>query len=323
VSDGDWPGEDPAATRVLSLPPAERHVLAALAVVGRGNLSAAELSELTELDDVRPLVDDLERRGLIVRDERRRYSAVERVGAEIRKTDDALATGDQLFGYLTTLAKGGALTPERLAEDAQAILGLTEWAAENEQWARLLELVQTLQAGFGIAERVEEWLTLLERARGAARALGDRHSEVWVLQQLATASTGAGDPAAAQRYLHEADELQRGGRPTELRVERADEAVADSGRVVAGGRGVPRLALWIIGVLGAAGAGLGAGFLVGGNDGGGQTAATVPVTLTVHGQTVTTSNTVTLPATTAVSTSVTLTTETVTTVTTVVTTQIK
>lgn len=323
MSDGDWPGEETAVTRVLSLPPAERHVLAALAVVGRGNLSAAELAELTELDDVRPLVDDLERRGLIVRDERRRYSAVERVGAEIRKTDDALATGDQLFGYLTTLAKGGALTPGRLAEDAQAILGLTEWAAENEQWARLLELVQTLQAGFGIAHRVEEWLTLLERARSAARALGDRHSEVWVLQQLATASAGAGDPAAAQRYLHEADELQRGGRPTRLRVERADEAIADSGRVVTGGRGVPQLALWIIGLLGAAGAGLGAGFLVGGNGGGGQTTATVPVTLTVHGQTVTTSNTVTLPATTAVSTSVTLTTETVTTVTTVVTTQIK
>jgi hypothetical protein len=320
VSDSDrWPGEETEATRVLSLPPAERHVLAALAVVGRGNLSAAELCELTELDDVRPVIDDLERRGLVTRDEQQRYSTLGRVGEEIRKTDDALATGDQLFQYLTTLAKGGALTPGRLAEDAQAILGLTEWAAEHEQWARLLELVKTLQAGFAIANRVEEWLTLLERARGAARALGDPQSEVWVLQQMATASVGAGNASAAHEYLREADELQRGGTPSRLRIEHAEEAVADGGQVVVdGGRGVRRWLLWSISLC-AAGAGLGAAFLIGGGSGNvGQTTATVPVTATVHGRTVTTSNTVTLPATTEVSTVFTGTTTTVVTVTTVV-----
>jgi hypothetical protein len=314
VSDsGGWPGEETAATRLLSLPRAERHVLAALAIVGRGNLSAAELSELTELDDVRPLIDDLERRGLITRDERQRYSVLGRVGEEIRKTDDALATGERLFQYLTTLAKGGALTPGRLAEDAEAILGLTEWAAESRQWAALLELVKTLQACFSIAQRVEEWITLLERARTAARTLGDRRSEVWALQQLATASAGAGNASAAQRYLHEADELQRGGRRTELRVEHAGEAAV--------GRGAPRWALWSVGLLAAAGAGMGAAFLIGsGNSTAARTKTTVPVTVTVRGRTVTTSDTVTLPATTAVSTSVTLVTSTVTTVETVLTT---
>jgi DNA-binding MarR family transcriptional regulator len=210
VSDsGRWPGGETAAPQVKALPPAERQVLAALAIVGRASLSAAELADVTVLDDVRPVIDDLERRGLIKRDERQRYSALSRIGEQIRNTDEALAAGDRLLQYITTLAKDGALTPERLAEDAEAILGLSEWAAETRQWAALLELVKTLQACFGIAHRVEKWLTLLERGRSAARTLGDPRSEVWVLQQMATASASAGNASAAQDYLRSADELQR------------------------------------------------------------------------------------------------------------------
>jgi DNA-binding MarR family transcriptional regulator len=320
VSDsGRGPGGETAATQVKALPPAERQVLAALAIVGRASLSAAELADVTVLDDVRP-VDDLERRGLIKRDERQRYSALGRIGEQIRKTDEALAAGDRLLQYITTLAKDGALTPERLAEDAEAILGLSEWAAETRQWAALLELVKTLQACFGIAHRVEEWLTLLERGRSAARTLGDPRSEVWVLQQMATASASAGNASAAQDYLRAADELQRGGEPTVRCVARTDQAVADSGRAIVGGGGVLKRALWIIGLLIAAGAGIGAGYAIGsGNGNVGQTTAHLPVTVTLHGRTVTTSETVTLPATTGVSTSIELTTTTVMTTTTVTT----
>jgi hypothetical protein len=170
---GRWPGDETAPTEILPGAAAERRILAALAIVGRASLSADELAELSETDEVRPVIDDLERRGLIKRDEQKRYSATARVGQEIRKTDEALATGDRLLQYMTTLAKGGKLTPERLLEDAEAILGLSEWAGETGQWAALLELVKTVEACFSIAHRVDEWLALLERGRSAARALGD------------------------------------------------------------------------------------------------------------------------------------------------------
>jgi hypothetical protein len=75
---------------------------------------------------------------------------------------------------MTTLAEGGQLTPERLVKDAEATLGLSEWAVESEQWAALLELVKTLQACFEIAHRVQQWLILLDRGRSAAQALCDR-----------------------------------------------------------------------------------------------------------------------------------------------------
>jgi hypothetical protein len=318
---GGWPGEETAETRVMALSPAERRVLAALAVVGRASLSADELADLSEVQDVAPLIEGLEARSLVRQDERRRYSAVGRIGEQIRGTDEALASADRLLGYLTSLAKGGRLTPERLAEDAEAILGLSEWAAEHREWARLLELVKTLEACFGIAHRVQEWLTLLERGRSAARALGDERSEVWALQQLATASESAGDPAAAQRYLREADELQRGRGTGTTRELQTEQTLAAAGSTAAAGAGGgANIALWIVALLLVGGLGVLAGYLISSDDGHvGQTTARVPVTVTAGGTTVTTSDTVTLPATTIVSTTTQVTTET-TTVTTTVTT---
>jgi hypothetical protein len=313
--------DDTATTNVMTLPRAERQVLAALAVVGRASLSAEELAALVEVEDVAPVIADLQRRGLVQRDEEDRYSVLGRLGEEIRKTDSVLATGDRLLKYVTVLAKGGSLTPERLAEDAEAILGLSEWTAETEQWEELLELVKTLQACFGIAHRVHDWLALLERGRTAARVLGDNRSEVWVLQQMATAAASTGDAESAQEYLREADRLQRrrgGGRRT---TEADDGAAGGRAATTLAGGGLPRAAYWLVGLLVAAGAGVGAGFALGGNDGNvGATTATVPLTMTVGGATFTTHDTITLPATTVLASTTVLTTTTETTTVTVTTT---
>jgi tetratricopeptide (TPR) repeat protein len=304
---GGSAGDDAMPTQVLALPAAERQVLAALAVVGRASLSQNELAALVEVEQVGSLIADLERRGLIQKDQKERYSVLGRIGEEIRKTDDALATGDRLLKYMTTLAEGGRLTPERLVDDAEAILGLSEWASERRQLAQLLELVKTLQACFSIAHRVEEWIALLHRGRAAAQALGDRQSEVWALQQLATASAGAGNTAEAQQYLREAEELQRGRGRTLRRRTGADGAGDDIGRMSAS-----RIALWVVGLIAVAGAGLGAGYAIGDSKGNvGSTTVELPVTVTGPGGTLTTSETVTLPATTVLSTTTVLTTTTV------------
>jgi hypothetical protein len=276
----DRPGDEIPPTRITDLPEAERPVLAALAIVGRASLSADELQELVEVDDVAPLLDDLKQRGLIESEQKQRYSAAKRVGEDIRKTDDALSTGERLLQNMTTLARGGRLTPGRLLDDAEAILGLTEWAAEMERWERLLELVKTIQAGFELAHRVEELLTLLERGCSAARALGDWRSEVWMLQRLGAASASAGDHTTAQRYLREADEListkcQPVGRPITIRMLCSIAAAA-------------------------AAAGGATGYAIGNsssnaNANAGQTITHITVTTVVDGHTVTTHNTVTVP----------------------------
>ena len=143
-----------------------------------------------------PLLEDLERRGLIRLDERRRYSVLRGVGEQLRRTDSALTMGDRLLDHFSTLARNGALTPARLDNDAEAILGLAAWAAEAGRFPRLLELVKTLEAAFGIAQRSGQWLTLFERARTAARVLGDRQSEIWALRQMARGRCGEPETAS-------------------------------------------------------------------------------------------------------------------------------
>jgi hypothetical protein len=310
----DRSGDETVPTQLAELPAAELRVLAALAVVGRASLSAAELAEVAAIEDIPPLVSDLERRGLISRhEETQRYSALDHVGAELRRTDADLATGERLLQYMTSLAKGGRMTPARLLDDAEAVLGLTEWAAERRQWQGLLELVKTLQACFALVEHVEEWLTLLDRALKAARALHDRQSEVWVLQQLATVSASIGDRSAAHRYRREAEELSsrrhhstppRGDgdsdpQPTNGQGQSQSQSQATFGGAgTLGERGARRVALWILCLSAAAAGGIGAGYAIGYSNANGHTTTTV----TLGGHTVTTGKTVTLPPTTVLST---------------------
>jgi hypothetical protein len=270
---GNWPGDETAETRVMALPAQEREILAALAVVGRASLSRGELAELLRVEDVAPLVADLEARGLVRSDERR-CSAAGRIGEEIRRTNEALATGDRLIGYMSTLAEGGRLTPGRLADDAAAILGLSEWAAEMERWERLLELVRTVEAAYEIAHRVDEWKELLRRGRGAAHALGDRQSEVWMLQRLATASAMAGDPVAAEQYRREADALQRTSQPTQ------ETAMTEQATAGGGTNGNTwKIVLVILGTVLVALIGVGVGYAIGNGNGGSSGTTTITRTL--------------------------------------------
>ena len=306
---GNWPGDETAETQALGLSPAERQLLAALAVVGHATLSADELSDIGIVDDVIPLLEGLARRGLVRHADRRRYSVLGGVGAQLRRSNDALAGGDRLLGYFTTLARGGTLS----ADDVAAVLGLTEWAAEVGRFERLLELVKTAQACFEVGHRTDEWVTLVRRARTAARSTGDRQSEIWALEQLAAAAASTGNAQVAQQYLQEADELRYGPRPVATR--QVTETVVAPPPARSGGGGVPPWVLWGLGLVVALVAGVGLGFVLdsGGSSGSGTTAP-VSVTLTRPGTTLTTGETVTLPATTVTTTSVS--TETTTTVTT-------
>jgi hypothetical protein len=269
-------------------------VLATLAVVGRASLSVDELADLNDVVEVIPLITTLEQRGLIASDDGQRYSAIGQVAADIRRTDEALSSGDRLFGYFGSLARSGRLMPDRLADDTDAILGLCEWAAETARWDRLLQLVKTLHASYEISQRTEEWIALLHRARGAAHTLGDQRSEIWVLEQLSAASTALGDPAGALEFRRAADDLRGASSPGPRR---------------SAGRSTARIVLFAVGALAIAAIGIGAGYAIGN---GGSSPATPSVTVTLSGagslQTVTETTTVETTATVETTTTVLVTT---------------
>jgi len=239
--DDQWPGTG-AVARIDALPAEERQILAALAIVGRASLSSDELGALVETADVGPLLDDLERRGLLRREGEERYSVLGRVGADIRKLNQTLDTADRLIGYVETLAHGGRLTVARLEQDAEAILGIAAWGAEVRRWETLLEFVKTVQASFALAARFHQQRVLLELGRTAARALGDRAAEVWCLERLAQAADRVGDTAAQVEFTIAADSLRRAaGRPQWLRVAlRSLAVVVVAGAGVTAGVVIPR-----------------------------------------------------------------------------------
>jgi hypothetical protein len=284
----------------------QRHVLTGLAVVGNASLSEEELAAASCETDVRPALASLEARGIVERQPSGRYRLIGRAGESIRNTDDALASADRLRGYLGTLADAGRLGPDRLADEAAAILGLSEWAAENQEWSRVLELVKTVQACFGIARRIEEWIALLDRGRTAAQALGDLKSEVWILQQRATASMAAGDGPAATHYLREASDLQSHRNPQAARRVPSRPAGPSTGGAVTKAAAASRHpAVWVAISVVATVVGLGGGYAVGNRRTHVQdTTTTVPVKVIKHGKTVTFFSTVSLPAVTSTVTSV-------------------
>jgi hypothetical protein len=288
-----------AETRIAELSLEERRILTALAIAGEASLSEEELAAVADAGDVASIVANLQRRGVVHRDEQDRYSLLGRIGAELRETDQALATGERLAGYVTALAHAGDLSPGRLAQEAEAILGLSEWMAEHEQWNELLELVQTAQSCFSIARRIDQWIALLHHGRSAAQALGDRDAEVQILQQLATAHSVAGDAETAQRCLREADEVERsGGPPPQTQARGRDPTRLARTAAAETGRRSPRTAYWVAGLLAAAGAGLATGWAVADSNQGNVGSTTIPVTVTVtlSGQTFTTTEKTTLPA---------------------------
>ena len=167
-------------TDVASLTPDERRVLAVLVAVGGAWVTPEQLASLSEIDDVRPVLVELERRGLVRKDERGRRAAVAGLGAQLRRALGVLDTADRVLRQLISIAEDGRLT----LDDLDAVLGITGWAAEVGRLTELVQLVEAVQKTLTVTERVEVWLPIVRRAEEAARELGETEAEAWAHEQL-------------------------------------------------------------------------------------------------------------------------------------------
>lgn len=256
-----------------SLTEDERRVLAVLAVVGQASLSSGEVAVLAEVDDPRPVLAELQRRGLVRRKDDREALAAG-LGAKLRRASDLADTAERVLRQFISIAQDGKLT----LDDLPAILGISQWAAEAERWSALLRLVRLAETVLDVKQRVEIWIQIVEQARVAARKLGDPEAEAWAEDQLAAAgrtiASAAGAAAVATTMIALPEDASR----------RQD-----------------RTATWL--KLGAAtlligGAGFGLGYVASGDASSARETVTLPAgTLTLPGATTTEAGaTVTLPA---------------------------
>jgi uncharacterized membrane protein YedE/YeeE len=189
---GEGGAEQRLPESLESLTPAERQVLAVLAVVGQASLSTGEVATLAEVDDVRPALDELQRRGLVRRKDDREALAPG-LGAKLRRAWDLADTTDRVLRQFISIAQDGELT----LDDLPAILGISQWAAEAGRWFELLRLIRLTETILDVKQRVEIWIQIVGQARVAARRLGDQEAEAWAEDQLAASSRAIANATGA------------------------------------------------------------------------------------------------------------------------------
>ncbi|HEX7973283.1 MAG TPA: hypothetical protein VF498_02660 [Anaerolineales bacterium] len=115
----------------------------------------------------------------------------------------------QLVETLLGALKSQKLDFQFVRAELGNLLGLVDWASNQQRWLDVIALGQALDPYLTLRGLWDGWNKVLEQALSAARVLGDRFVEGWALHQLGTREIGVGDPAHAVDLLRQALELRR------------------------------------------------------------------------------------------------------------------
>lgn len=196
---GPGAGERLAERLRSSLASEQLRVLGILESVLGASLSARHLAGIAGVPDIEAVVEPLLRAGL-VQAHSPRYSVRP---ARPERSPDRSARPSPVADYLTALGEAD-VEPDRLAEEAAAIVGSVAQARERRDWTTVLRLGRAAERALAVSRRWGAWEILLRHQLEAARALGDRRAEAWALHQLGTRALCLDDPLAARDHLAQA-----------------------------------------------------------------------------------------------------------------------
>ncbi|HUV90665.1 MAG TPA: NB-ARC domain-containing protein [Anaerolineae bacterium] len=197
---------------VASLAEPEKRILAVLATLGDVPLQADHLPALTGIPDVASALETLQRYGLVARSETGhspRYSLAGGVGQTLQQTWNLAPWRERVLAHLVTWAEGQRRNPDRLLEEADAILQTLEWAASQGRWMGVLRLGQAVEGALALGRRWAAWLGVLQWVLQAAERLEERPARAWALHQLGTRALCLGDTATARTWLVQALRLRQ------------------------------------------------------------------------------------------------------------------
>ena len=189
-----------------ALTPGERSVLAGLAAAGGGPVGLAHLRELSAVEDVEPVLADLERRHL-VHSHSPRYSLAEPLREEIEARWDLEPQREHALAHYTGWSERHPGEPA-VAEERPALLALLRWASATGRSEETIRLGRAVDPALAASGRLGSWGETVEAVLGAARRSGDAAVEAWALHQRGTwtACLVGGEPALAD--LEAARELR-------------------------------------------------------------------------------------------------------------------
>ena len=194
-----------AASEINASSEDEKKVLAALAVFTGAAVAAEHVAAVAGINGVEPLLEDLERRGL-VQSHDQRYTLASDVKA-------------QQFGNLKPLFARAVIhlvdwTKERrnqyklIAGSAAAILLILKQAVAAQAWNEVRSLGHAAEEALTVSGQWDKWATVLDSINTAARAQGDIAEQAWVLHQLGTRALLLGDRAEAKAALTDALDIR-------------------------------------------------------------------------------------------------------------------
>lgn len=127
----------------------------------------------------------------------------------IRQDVDEATVYNQLLVSLQQALSTQALNFEFCADELGNILGGIKWAASQERWAEIIALGRAIDPYLTLHGLWDAWRATLNQVLFAARQVGDRATEGWVLHQLGTREIGVGQPQPAATFLQQALEVRR------------------------------------------------------------------------------------------------------------------
>ncbi|GAB1543773.1 hypothetical protein NUACC21_64490 [Scytonema sp. NUACC21] len=188
--------------RLASLQKPQKLIVTVLAALGGVALGLELLAGLTEIPQVKLVLETLIRRNLLQVDGSR-YSLSSNLIEYTQQQWNLTPFLEKAATYFTTWVQQQT-TPQRLLEECDAILQVLEWAVEIGRWTDVLCLGRGIEATLALSGQWGTWQMVLQYLLQAARVMGDQAVEAFALHQLGTRSLCLNEVTQAQDYLTQA-----------------------------------------------------------------------------------------------------------------------
>lgn len=207
VSESKLTPGDPklAAAEVNSSSEDEKKVLAALAVFKGTPVAAEHVAAVAGVASVQPLLEDLERRGLVQSHEQQYTLASDVKAQQLGNLKPWFA---RAVIHLVDWTKERRNQHKVIAGSAAAILLIVKQAVAAQAWNEVRRLGHAAEEALTVSGKWDMWANVLNSIDTAARAQGDIAEQAWVLHQLGTRALLLGDRAAAKADLTNALEIR-------------------------------------------------------------------------------------------------------------------
>ena len=183
----------------------EKKVLAALAVFDGAPVAAEHVAAVAGIAIIEPLLEDLERRGLVQSHEQR-YTLASDVKAQ--QLGDSKPWLARAMSHLVDWTKERRNQHKLIAGSAAAILLILKQAVAAQAWNEVRSLGHAAEEALTVSGQWDMWGTALNSINTAARAQGDIAEQAWVLHQIGTRALLLGDRAEAKASLTDALDIR-------------------------------------------------------------------------------------------------------------------